>query len=220
MDRQALADLWCEIMQRRAEDFFADRPDRMTSDPRGHGRTPSLGYVGQDYEPGGDVLVGNFPGGGGSASIERPDPEDERLYGGFQRLANASGPAERLEAFDAMSSIWIAIQRRHRIYQNLISHILSAAKRNVGDVAFLNTFPFRCAENRGPTVRMRDAAWQLAVQPQLELLAPSRIFCLGVAAGRALERRYNGKAQVVVFPRSNGDRYLKQETRRLLQSLT
>jgi len=153
------------------------------------------------------------------ASLEHPHPDDERLYGSFKALAAVEDAQERLEAFEAMNRIWISVQHQHRIFQNLIAHVIDDLGRGEDEVAFLNTFPLRCQENQGITLSMRKAARRLAVERQLDLLAPGRLLCLGAASAEVMERFYTGRAKRFRFPRSRGDQTLTRDARAELARL-
>jgi hypothetical protein len=219
MDRSALAQLWWQLMQIPAAQFFAGQPERMVVGASPHGTTMSPGYVGRDYDLGGWLLVGNYPAGGTASYIERPNPTDQRLYGSFISLAAADTDETRLARFEAMSATWIELQRTHRIYRTLFLPLFRAGGKTDQDVAFLNAFPFRCRDNKAPTMGMYTTAWKLAVSRQVEALQPGKIIALGVAAGRAIERFLHGSADLVVLERSNGDRYLKDSAQRVMEAL-
>ncbi|GEM_PF-1436049 len=219
VERSKLARLWWELMQIPAEDFFAGALERMVVGPSSHGTTMSPGYVGRRYAAGGWLLVGNYPAGGTASYIARPNPTDERLYASFVGLASADTDEDRLSHFEKMSATWIELQRAHQIYKTLFLPLFEAGGKVDDDVAFLNAFPFRCRDNKAPSTRMYAAAWRLAVSRQIEALQPGKILALGIATGRAIERFYSGSADFVVLERSNGDRYLKESTHRVIAAI-
>ena len=218
MDRLKLACLWWDLMQIPAREFFTDQPDRMVIGSSPHGTIMSPGYVGRHYEPGGWLLVGNYPAGGTATSIERPNPTDERLYRSFLDLAAAETDEDRLACFETMSATWIELQCMYPIYKTLFMPVLHAGKKSDDDIAFINAFPFRCRDNIGPSVGMYSAAWRLAVSQQIQALQPGKIIALGVATGKAIQRFYND-ADLVILERSNGDRYLKDSTQRAIRNM-
>ena len=219
IDRSALAQLWWQLMQIPAAQFFAGQPERMVVGPSPHGTTMSPGYVGRDYDLGGWLLVGNYPAGGTASYIERPNPTDQRLYGSFISLAAADTDEARLARFEALSATWIELQRTHQIYRTLFLPLFRAGGKTDQDVAFLNAFPFRCRDNKAPTIGMYSTAWKLTVSRQIEVLQPGKVIALGMAAGRAIERFLRGSADLVVLERSNGDRYLKDSAQRAIEQL-
>lgn len=217
--RQPYADLWWEVQQLPISLFFADRPDRMARNHATDAQTMSPGYVGRNYRPGGWLLMGNFPGGGGEAYSDRRDPHDDALYGAIRSLQSATNDSERNMCFDQLCDAWIHAQQGHRLYRNVIRPALTAAALEAHDVAFLNMFPFRCAQNEPPTAAMRQTAWSEVVSRQLELLAPGRIIALGKAAGNLLGRYYKGNATITVLPRAIGDTRLTPEARAEIDQL-
>jgi hypothetical protein len=219
MDRSKLAQLWWELMQIPVGDFFAGHPERMVAGSSPHGTTMSPGYVGRNYGPGGWLLVGNYPAGGTASYIERPNPTDQRLYGSFASLAAADTAQTRLVQFETMSATWIELQRTHQIYRTLFLPLFRAAAKTDEDVAFLNAFPFRCRDNKAPSIGMYANAWRLAVSRQIDALQPARIIALGVATGRAIERFPRGSGELIVLERSNGDRYLKDSAQKVIAAI-
>ncbi|WP_143339792.1 hypothetical protein [Ectothiorhodospira magna] len=214
------AQLWWKFMQIPVEDFFPGELGRIVNDNHHHGRTMSPGYVGRDYQKGGWLLVGNYPAGGTSAYLDQPEETDVHLYGCFNSLRDAKDDAGRFLKFTEMSEYWINIQKSHRIYKNVIRPLLQAGGKADHDIAFINLFPFRCKDNRAPSMAMRRNAWKMVVQQQIDILSPSAIIALGKAAGHVLSDFYSGSASLHTLPRSNGDFYLTEGAKNEINELT
>ena len=211
--RRKYAELWHEAQQIPIGAFFASDPTRMAGNVAEDAATMSPGYVGKDYKAGGWLFVGNFPGGGGDAYAGNRASSDDALYSALRALASATTSTELVRRFDAVAEVWIDAQKDHRLYANVMRPALAAGKKHDHEVAFLNTFPFRCQGNRPPTTAMRRFAWDQVVAKQIAALNPGTIIALGKAAGGVLRRYYDGPARLVVLPRAIGDTRLTAEAR-------
>jgi len=102
-----MLDTFQSVANLRREDLFPN--DQLV--PITHledARTSATGWVGHDYEPGGIVLLGINPGGGGDTY--RGNPTDAALYGRLRAFRGAS-PKDREAAFRALTETWLSVQR-------------------------------------------------------------------------------------------------------------
>lgn len=203
------------VSKLRRDDLFDDTrlmPITATDDAR----TPACGWVGRQWHPGSDVLIGINPGGGGDNY--RCNPTDDRLYGLLRAFRDSEGAA-RGPALASLSAAWIDIQRGHNIWR-LISALLNATGRNVEQCAFLNILPFRTRMDQPAPLATIQRAIEKALRPQLAALRPGRVFTLGLKAHNALKRLGDiGGAELIALRRTIGDSYIAPATQATLQVL-
>jgi hypothetical protein len=209
-------DVFHNVAQLRREHVFPD--DRLL--PITHqedARTAATGWIGRDYQPGGIVLLGVNPGGGGDGY--RGNPTDAELYRQLREFRDAP-PARRGVAFAELCSSWVAIQRTHSIWR-VIAATLDAAGATVDEVAFLNMLPFRTREDKPAPVAVMTAAWDRATRPQLEALSPKAMVALGFKAANALARLSDPGSMYRIFrvKRARGDTRVTDEAQAALAEL-
>ncbi|MDM0045704.1 hypothetical protein QTH91_14535 [Variovorax dokdonensis] len=180
--------------------------------------TPYLGFVGPGYRQGGTLLVAANPGGGGDSQSKTH--RDTRLEKALLALRDAhpsqsGGLAALLEK---VASAYIE-QIKVIPLQRIIYPVLTTAKVDLADIAFLNVFPYRTRDNAPPPSRLVRVASNEICKPLVDALAPSRIFFLGSGMGKvAAEVIHAG--EVYVLKRTRGDSYLPPETLKLLDGLS
>lgn len=209
-------DVFHNVAQLRREHVFPD--DRLL--PITHqedARTAATGWVGRDYQPGGIVLLGVNPGGGGDGY--RGNPTDAELYRRLRAFRDAP-PESRETAFAEVCSAWVAIQRTHSIWR-VIAATLNAAGASVDQVAFLNMLPFRTREDKPAPVAVMPAAWDRATRPQLDALSPKAIVALGFKAADALARLADPDSmpRTLRVKRARGDMRVTDEAQATLAQL-
>lgn len=178
--------------------------------------TAAPGWIGDRWRPGGTLLVGINPGGGGDAY--RGNATDARLYGLIQEFRHAE-PGDQADALAAMSDAWIAIQATHNI-RRIIDAVLDAVGEYARSSAFINVVPFRTRNDAAPRKTALTRAWKLASGPQVEALAPRRIVALGRKAYDALlQLGADRKFDVVLIKRSIGDSAVTADAREVLARL-
>lgn len=172
---------------------------------------PQIGFVGQDYRSGGDVLLGINPGGGGDAYVRTA--EDSLL---LPMLVALRGEEASPNAVNAVFSQYAANMRTWNLWR-IVEPVLDACGRSQSEVAYLNWCPFRTRNDAIPHApamrRCRDAY----LAPLMDKLAPGRIIALGKKAGKWLERETFGGVPRFVVPRTIGDSYLSAEAREVLE---
>lgn len=208
-------DAFHQAANKKRADLFDDNrlmPITATVDAN----TAACGWVGKNWERGGDLMIGINPGGGGDGY--RRNPTDDKLYGLIRAFRDAN-PNQRDATFSQMSSGWIDIQRSHNIWR-LISALFDATGHNSEHLAFVNVVPFRTRNDSPiPIATLRRSADQI-LMPQLNALAPKRIFALGLKAHNLLRRLGDlGGAELIALPRTIGDSYIAPQTASILKLL-
>ena len=102
---------------------------------------------------------------------------------------------------------------------NIIDPTLAAAGVALEDVAYMNIVPYRTRENKMPPAAARESAWKRIVEPSLDLLAPRAIVAMGKKAGGVMDRWYAGNLPTYCVPRTNGDRYVSDEAKSVLERM-
>lgn len=211
-----IADTFYATANLRRADVFTD--DRLTpTSCVEDAHTAAPGWVGPDWAPGGTLLVGINPGGGGDEY--RMNPHDAELYGLIRKLRNASGQAAISAALVHLSAAWISIQATHSI-RRVISAILESIGQNERQAAFMNVLPFRTRENKPARKEELRRAWEIATGPQVAALRPRRIVALGCKAYDALiaagaDREHN----VILLKRAIGDSVITEHAKGVLAQL-
>lgn len=178
--------------------------------------TASPGWVGSDWQPGGTLLVGINPGGGGDAY--RGNPTDTSLYRLIRAFRDAPEP-KRAAALAALSEAWIAIQAAHNI-RRVVDAVFEATSSKARNAAFINMVPFRTRNDAAPRKGDLLRAWQAAVGAQVAALAPRRIIALGKKAHDGLVAVQAVEAyEVVLIKRAIGDSTITAEAQETLARL-
>ena len=200
---------------RRTDIFTDDRLTPICSLADAHTAAP--GWVGPNWAPGGTLLMGINPGGGGDDY--RVNPHDAELYDLIRALRDADGEAACVAALASLSAAWISIQATHSI-SRVINAVLAAVGQKESQSAFMNVLPFRTRENKPARKDELRRAWDLATGPQVAALQPRRIVALGrraydalLAAGADREHR------VIPLKRSIGDSVITKQAKEVLEQL-
>ena len=174
---------------------------------------PQIGFVGRDYRPGGDVLFGINPGGGGD-SYKRT-PEDLRLLPMIAALRNQEA------SLDAINTVFDQYAENMRTWNlwRIVEPVLCACRRSQSEIAYLNWCPFRTRKDAMPHIRPMLRCRELYLAPLIANLAPGRIIALGKKVGGLLERKPFGDIPGFVVPRTNGDTYLSTAARKALEEI-
>lgn len=200
----------------RREDIFRDhrlQPIRCLDDAR----TSAPGWVGSNWMPGGTVLMGINPGGGGDNY--RINSHDTELYALIRALRDANGEEAMGAALSALSAAWISVQATHSL-NRVITAVLAAVGQNESQAAFLNVLPFRTRNDKPARKDELRRAWQSASGPQVAALQPRRIVALGCKAHDALlSVGADQDHEVILIKRSIGDKVITQHAKAVLQRL-
>jgi hypothetical protein len=180
-----------------------------TSEPQ-DATIPQIGFVGRDYQPGGDVLLGINPGGGGDAYTRTV--EDSLLLPMIEALRKGEASPDAM----AMAFAQYAANMRTWNLWRIVEPTLNACGRNQSEVAYLNWCPFRTRNDAMPHAPSMRRCREAYLAPLLAELAPTRVIALGKKAGCYLLREPFGDAQRFVVPRTNGDRYISAEAHQSL----
>lgn len=217
LNRSSVALLWAELVQIQRDQIFDFPGQHMPAVQQEDAAVLAPGLVGPTYEIGGAMILGGNPGGGTDAYTVCT-PEDVQLYGSFRSLQAARSDADKIRAFEEMTRVWLEVQATHRVSLP-VEATLRALGAGLPDVVFHNCVPFRTRNNVAPTVGTRRRAFELVLQPQLDLLKPGILISLGSVAGDTLRRFFSGDAHRFHVRRTNGDRYLHEEAVRELDRL-
>ena len=178
--------------------------------------TAACGWVGENWERGGDLMIGINPGGGGDGY--RRNPTDDKLYGLIRAFRDAA-PDQRDVTFSQMSSGWIDFQRSHSIWR-LVGALFDATGQTTEHSAFVNVLPFRTRNDNPASIGTLLRSVDRVLMPQLDALAPKRIFALGLKTHKLLLRLGDlGGAEVIALPRTIGDSYIAPKTASILKLL-
>ena len=213
--RESLALLVHENTQVSRKQIFgsnesASRPISLPNDAE----TMFAGYVGAEYAPGGLVLLGINPGGGGDAYTRRTS-DDQVFYPFLERLKTAP-PDARLEAFEDVNRTSVPILQQWNLWR-IVRPTIEAAGRTIQQVAYLNAVPYRTRQDKPPLLAAQRRAWEQLTGPFIPALEPAAIVALGMKAGRVLVRFYVGEATTYCVPRTIGDIYLSDQATAVLE---
>lgn len=200
-----------QAMRMDRSDIFGSLDRQLpTSEPL-DAMIPQIGFVGRDFLPGGDVLLGINPGGGGDAYVRTP--EDSRLLPIISTLREESASPSLMGAvFDQYAksmqtwNLW-----------RIVKPVLDACGRSQSEVAYLNWCPFRTRHDAMPHAPSMRRCREVYLAPLLNKLAPRRVIGLGKKVGAHLQKEPLGGARRFVVPRTIGDSYLSADAREILE---
>lgn len=194
-------------------DIFGSADEQLPIGEPGDALISMVGFVGCDYRPGGTLLLGINPGGGGDTYVRTA--QDARLLPMIISLREGEAtPA----ALAAMFDQYAASMRTWNLWR-IAGPVLDACGARQSEVAYLNWCPFRTRADKMPFAYAMRRARQTYLAPLVDQLAPGRIIALGKKVGEWLEKEPPGAAARYVIPRTNGDRYLSAEAMEALDAL-
>lgn len=193
----------------RAEVFFPADSQFPVSEPQ-DAMLPQIGFIGEDYRMGGDILLGINPGGGGDAY--RRTAEDSLL---LPMIAALRTEEASLEAAKAAFGQYAANMRTWNLWR-IVEPILDACGRSQSEVAYLNWCPFRTRNDTMPHARAMRRCFESYLAPLITKLAPGRVIALGKKVGNWVGKEQFGNVPKFVVPRTIGDSYLSDEAREIL----
>lgn len=164
-------------------------------------------FVGRNYRPGGVLILGKSPGGGGAkykGKIAKHDGVWERAV---KSLVNRSS----IEVYrDWRDQIMPSCMHDWSIWTS-VSAVLEAIQLDLHQVAFGNLIPFRIEGAESENIRTVHIklAWEANTKLVIETLAPKLIVGMTSSFGK-FSRLYEGEATLAKFRRARGDRYITE----------
>ncbi|MFC5520096.1 hypothetical protein [Polaromonas jejuensis] len=200
----------------RAALYGTERDAQLPLNLAADARVPFLGYCGPRYAVGNPVLLAINSGGGADEYRER-HAEDRELIPLVEAFVRAN-QGTRARTFEAMSRVYMQHVQTWNL-KNIVTPTLEACGRTVEEVCYINLFPYRTRKNNMPSAKARYAAWENIVAPLLNELRPILLIALGKKAGRVAERFPQPTSKLFVVPRTNGDRYVCDEAKAVLEMI-
>jgi hypothetical protein len=199
----------------RAALYGTDSDPQLPASLLADARVPFLGYCGPRYSVGNPILLAINPGGGSDDYSER-HAEDEELIPLIEAFVHAQGSATP-KAFEKMCHVYMEHVQTWNL-RNIVTPTLAACGKGVDEVCYLNVFPYRTRKNAMPSAKALTAAWEKIVAPLLGELRPRHLIALGKKAGGVAER-FRPEAKLFIVQRTNGDRYVCDEAKKVLETL-
>ncbi len=193
----------------RSEVFFPADSQFPVSEPH-DAMLPQIGFIGEDYRKGGDILLGINPGGGGDAYCRTA--EDYLL---LPIIAALRTEEASLEVAKTAFSQYAANMRTWNLWR-IVEPILAACGRSQSEVAYLNWCPFRTRKDAMPDAPAMRRCFEIYLEPIIAKLAPGRVIALGKKVGNWVEKEQFSDMARFVVPRTIGDSYLSHEARETL----
>ncbi len=214
--RRDLARHFYALTKISRSDIFGDRDEQVRPiNLLDDASTMFSGFVGKNYRPGSGLLILAInPGGGGDAYTKRI-PEDETFYPLLHALKVSSAESAS-DAFEAVSAAFVPIVKQWNLWK-ILGPTLDAAGTDLDAVTYMNVVPYRTREDKMPPAAARWLAWQLIVNPTLDLLQPRSIIALGKKAGSVVEPLLPAGTQYYCVPRTIGDSYVSDDAKRVHQ---
>tara|TARA_R110002096_G_C14368404_1_gene704641 strand:- start:89 stop:781 length:693 start_codon:yes stop_codon:yes gene_type:complete len=154
--------------------------------PKGRGpererddRTPSFGYVGEDYEEARVLLLGINPGNGPN---DVRHASDEKMMPALIEFAKNPSPnsfEEAARAYQEACESW-PIWKRH------CSEIIGAGCLTLSQIAYANCLPYRTESCSGFSDDVAERAANLYAYPLIEELHPKVVVALGKRSAEIL----------------------------------
>jgi hypothetical protein len=193
----------------RAEVFFPADSQLPVSEPQ-DAMIPQIGFIGNDYRTGGDILLGINPGGGGDAY--RRTAKDSLV---LPMIAALRTEEASLEAAKATFGQYAANMRTWNLWR-IVEPVLDACGRSQSEVVYLNWCPFRTRGDAMPHAPAMRRCFETYLAPIIAKLAPGRVIALGKKVGNWAVKVPFGDVPRFVVPRTIGDSYLSAEARETL----
>lgn len=204
MDTQLFEFLLQAIRVHRSE-VFEPADGQMPVSALQDATVPQIGFVGSDYRPGGDVLLGINPGGGGDAYV--------RTEGDLILLPMISALRSATATPDAMEAVFRQCAANMRAWNlwRIVKPVLDACERHQSEIAYLNWCPFRTRKDAMPNAATMRRCRETYLAPLVGKLAPGRVIALGKKTGDWLQKEPFGGARRFVVPRTIGDSYVSAD---------
>jgi hypothetical protein len=165
--------------------------------------TMFAGYVGKKYNPGGTVILGFNPSGGGEKYKKRTNADDN-LYPLLYDFKHSKD--EDLEVtFEAINEAFGSIVKEWDIWK-LIKNILDATFQEFSQITFMNVLPYRTRNNDDLRIQELSNSWEKIIQPTLEILRPTLMVCLGLNTGKVVNRFLTQDIKVFSLKRRRNDK--------------
>ena len=193
----------------RAEVFCPANSQLPISEPQ-DAMLPQIGFIGENYRTGGDILIGINPGGGGDA--HRRTAEDSLL---LPMIAALRTEEASFEAAKTAFGQYAANMRTWNLWR-IVEPVLDACGRNQSEVAYFNWCPFRTRMDAMPYAPAMRRCFEIYLAPLITKLEPGRVIALGKKVGNWVEKEKFSDVPRFVVPRTIGDSYLSDEARRVL----
>lgn len=200
----------------RAALYGTDTDSQLPLHLHADARVPFLGYGGPRYVEGNPVLLAINPGGGGDDYSARHFGDDH-LVPLIENFVGAE-PNYTGKPFESMSRVYMQHVQTWNL-RNIFVPVLEACGREVDEVCYINVFPYRTRKNAMPSAHARRAAWIQVVAPLLKALRPGVLVALGKKAGGVAERHSAAGPRLFIVPRTNGDRYVSEAARDVLEAI-
>lgn len=194
----------------REDVFGASDLQLPVSQPR-DAMIPQIGFVGQDYRPGGTLLLGINPGGGGDTYARTS--EDSLLLPMSKELRDGLASPDKVSVFFGQ---YAANMRTWNLWR-IAAPVLDACGSRQSQIAYLNWCPFRTRGDAMPHAQAMRRSRETYLAPLIDQLAPSRIIALGKKVGGWLEKVPFNDATQYVIPRTIGDSRVGPEALEVLE---
>ena len=189
--RNDIAEFWHKCAQIRRKDIFgledALRPNYRLRSLQWQVDVAAVGFVGNDYQPGGVAMLSVNPAGGRD-DLE-PNPASDGMYESLlafrdskpNGLRSAFGRSH--DAFSRSFPNWTITRSHYR-------KILEELGREIDELAFLYVVPFRTRGDKGSTMKERFLAngYERHLKRQMALLTPGTVVAMDRPSEDAAKR--------------------------------
>lgn len=204
METELYGTLLQAVRLNRSDVFGADDRQMPTSEPI-DALVPQIGFVGNDYRPGGTILLGINPGGGGDTY--RRTAQDSRLLPLITSLRDVEASPD---ALNKMFDLYAANMRTWNLWR-IAAPVIEACGHGQSEIVYLNWCPFRTRGDKMPHARAMRQSFDAYLAPLIVRLAPRQMIALGMKVGTWLGKAPLRGVTLHVIPRTRGDSYLSPE---------
>lgn len=212
MDAELYRAVLAAVRLRRSDIFDEVDKQLPVSEPE-DAAIPQIGFIGQDYRPGGTILLGINPGGGGDKYVRTV--ADSLLLPMIHSLRDGEASPDALEA---MFNQYATNMRTWNLWR-IVAPTIDACGSRQSEIAYLNWFPFRTRADQMPHAHAMRRSRDAYLSPLIKNLAPSRIIALGKKVGVWLEKAPPGGGRLYIIPRTIGDSYLSPEAIKVIEDI-
>lgn len=228
-ERGVIKELW-KLVQVTRQQIFGSDDDQIWM-PAHQQQDASImvpPFFGNNYRPGGILLLGINPGGGDYKNEHR-NYGDSLVYPIAHAFTSCDASSADLVYINQFRPAFVTAKPTWPIYHQHLAPLLKAASIGLQEIAYFNFIPYRCRKNRYPVATRSpiiERCSRLIVNPLVSVLEPSLIVCVGKTVHDWFDLHLpNQNASLVFWDRTRAPRHeghaskIEQNRRECLQKI-
>ncbi|NSW54173.1 MAG: hypothetical protein HPY85_16855 [Anaerolineae bacterium] len=189
--RTRIAEHMWRMTQIPREEIFGFADELMPDVDVEDAKVMHAGYIGINYQPGGVLIIGRNPGGGGGS---KKDNGNEILYPELRKFKQLTFSKEHrtnvVAQFEITNKVYAKVVKYWEIWE-AFEKIQELTYQDFSQFAFINLLPYRTTDNERETPETRKNSWIKFTHPTINALAPSVLIVLGGVNGGNVSKLCN-----------------------------